>query len=184
MKQLRCVVLMGCVLLTACGPSEGKLSTLGHAQAVDENAPVKASANMIISAPVKRVWALLVAIPNWPHWQPEVSSATLDGSFEEGTSFTWTTGDNKIQSRIVLVKPEKAVAWTGHASVAKAVHVLTLTAMEPDKTMVESKESMDGFMLSWFYSSADLKTSEETLLKNLKVAAESNPRSGLESVAH
>lgn len=184
MKRLRYAVLMGCVFLTACGPSEGKLSTLGHAREVEENGPVKASANVIIDAPVERVWTLLVEVPSWPHWQPEVSSATLDGSFEEGTSFTWTTGDNKIQSRIVLVEPEKAVAWTGRVSVAKAVHVLTLTAMDPHKTMVESNESMDGLMLSWFYSSADLKTSEETLLKNLKVAAESDSKNGPESAAH
>ena len=184
MKQLRCAVFMACTFLTACGPSESDLSVLGRAQRIQENAPVKASAQVVINAPVGRVWEILTAIPNWPHWQHDVSSATLDGSFKEGVAFTWTTGGSRIQSRLVLVKPERAVVWTGRASIAKAVHVLTLTAVAPGETIVRSNESMDGFMLPWFYSSADLQISEETLLENLKSAAEFHAARASESTGH
>ena len=178
MRHLRYVALMTCVLLAACGPSENKLSALGRAQQIQESAPVKAYAQVVINAPVERVWRLLAAIPDWPHWQHDVSSATLDGPFKEGTTFNWVTGGNEIHSRLVLIKPDSVVAWTGRASVAKAVHVLKLTAVDSGTTIVQSNESMDGFMLPWFYSSADLQSSEETLLKSLKVAAESDPARG------
>ncbi len=55
MKQLRYAVFMACVLLTACGPSEDDLAALGRAQKIQENAPVKASAQVVINAPVGRV---------------------------------------------------------------------------------------------------------------------------------
>jgi hypothetical protein len=52
-------------------------------------------------------------------------------------------------------------------SIAKAIHVFTLTPWGPDKTEVVSRESMNGPLLSWFYASDDLKNTNDKQLANM-----------------
>jgi len=133
---------------------------------------VKASSSIVIDAAPGRVWNILANVAQWPRWMHGVSHATANGALGEGVFFEWNTGDTAIRSHVVLFVPDKAVAWTGEASLAKAVHVLKLSALDSGHTRVDSMESMDGPMLSWFYSSSDLQSSEDQMLKDLKMAAE------------
>lgn len=163
---------LGCCLLAACGPSDNALAVLGSHGEIQQDAPVKASSSIVIDASPERVWNILVNAAEWPRWLHGVSHVSIGGALNNDVSFEWNAGGTAIRSRVVLFAPDRTVAWTGRASVAKAVHVLTLSALDPGHTRVQSMESMDGPLLSWFYSSSDLQTSEDQMLKNLKAAAE------------
>ncbi|MBD8871956.1 SRPBCC family protein [Rhodanobacter sp. DHB23] len=166
------LAVLACCLLAACGPSDDALAVLGGRGEIQQDAPVKASSGIVIDAPPGRVWNILVDAANWPRWLQGVSHVTVGGALGNGIPFEWNAGGTTIRSRVVLFVPDRTVAWTGKASLARAVHVLRLSAPDPGHTRVESMESMDGPLLSWFYSSSDLQASEDQMLKNLKAAAE------------
>ena len=166
------LAVFGCCCLAACGPSDRALEALGSHGEIQRDASVRASTSIVINAPPARVWAVLVDVSKWPRWLHGVSHVAVDGALGAGASFGWHAGDTAIRSRVVLFVPDKTVAWTGRATFARAIHVLTLSALGSGRTRVDSAESMDGPMLSWFYSSSDLQSSEDEMLKNLKVAAE------------
>lgn len=160
--------------LTACAPSDDTLSALGRQQQIQEDAPVKASAEVVIHAPIERVWALFADVQQWPRWQHDISTTSLSGPLANNVEFTWQAGGTPIHSHVVLFTTEKTVAWTGRASIAKAVHVWTFTPLGPDTTRVGCRESMSGPMLSWFYTSDDLQGTLDHWMSNLKAAAESD----------
>lgn len=169
------LAVLGCCFLSACGPSSDALAVLGSRGEIQQDAPVKASSSVVIDAAPERVWNVLVNVAEWPRWMHDVSHATVHGPLGKGAFFEWSTGGTAIRSRVVLFVPDKTVAWTGQASFAKAVHVLTLSAPDSGHTRVVSMESMDGPGLSWFYSSSDLQSSEDRMLRDLKTAAEASP---------
>ena len=166
------LAVLGCCFLAACGPSNDALAALGSRGEIQPDAPVKASSVIVVDASPGRVWNILVDAKEWPRWLHGVSHVAVGGALRNGVAFEWNAGGTTIRSRVVLFVPDKTVAWTGRASLAKAVHVLTLSALDAGHTRVESRESMDGPLLSWFYASSDLQSSEDQMLKNLKAAAE------------
>jgi hypothetical protein len=64
------------------------------------------------------------------------------------------------------------LAWTGTAYKARAIHVWNLQPLPDGGTLVKTIESMDGFMLRFFYSSNDLAKSQRLWLDALKHKAE------------
>jgi Polyketide cyclase / dehydrase and lipid transport. len=159
-------------LLSACAPSDHQLAELGRRGAIQANAPVKASSILIVHAPARVVWRTLADVATWPRWQPGIEAVSSNGTLGEGTLFTWKTDGTTIHSRVVLFDPPHRLAWIGQADMAHAVHVFVLAPLGPHATRIESRESMDGPLLDWFYDSAALQASEDALLQNLKKAAE------------
>ena len=139
---------------------------------IHENASVKASVQITIHAPAEKVWGVLTNVNEWPKWQPDISTAEIHGPLEAGTTFSWTTGGTKIESRVALVEPNARFAWTGKAFGAKAIHVWRLDRLPGDQTSVKTDESMDGFLLSLFYSSKKLEETDRRWLERLKAASE------------
>lgn len=172
----RLLVLLACLALGACGPSNQDLASLAGRGAIQQDAPIKATSTIIIDAPRERVWHILVTVSRWPRWQPDISKVTGVSTLASDTTFTWQTGGTIIHSRVELFSPPSAVSWTGHAETARAIHVFVLTPLSPNRTKVESRESMDGFLITWFYNSAALQKSEDTLLRNLAISAQGAPR--------
>jgi uncharacterized membrane protein len=104
------------VLLVIASPAlaqktEHRLVELAAAGHIDENAPVRASSEILILAPIDKVWKLLSAIDDWPKWQSTISSARTSGSLQPGTEFIWISGGTKIKSRLAVVygisKPQR-----------------------------------------------------------------------------
>jgi len=157
------------LLFLGAGISDDELARSGK---IRENAPVKASLEITIHAPVEKVWLLLTDVTNWPKWQPDVSVTKLSGPLEGGTAFSWTTGGTRIESRITLVQPYEQFAWTGKAYMARAIHVWKLQRLSDGQTLVKTEESMDGFLLTLFYSSKKLEQTDQRWLDRLKLAAE------------
>ena len=157
------------LLFLGAGISDDELARSGK---IRENAPVKASLEITIHAPVEKVWLLLTDVTNWPKWQPDISVSSISGPLEGGTQFSWTTGGTRIESRITLVQPYEQFAWTGKAYMARAIHVWRLQRLSDGQTLVKTEESMDGFLLTFFYSSKKLEQTDQRWLDRLKLAAE------------
>jgi len=167
-----------CILLTSCTPSDDALFQLAHQGKTNVHAPVQATSTMVIEAPARQVWTILTDFQHWPRWNHDVEHVEVATSIDVGTPFAWTTGGTTIHSHVAMLIPDRAVAWTGRASIAKAAHVITLQALDAFHTRVVSTESMDGPLLSLFYSSRDLQESEDRLLQSLKKAAENSTSHG------
>ena len=70
---------------------------------IDGDAPVRVHHEIDINAPLETVWRLLADVDNWPAWQAAITGARLDGAFEPGTSFEWTSYDFTVVSTIYAV---------------------------------------------------------------------------------
>lgn len=173
---VRLLALSGCLALGACGASSHELASLASHGVIHQGAPIHATSTVIIEAPRERVWDTLVNVSRWPQWQSGISKVTGDTTLATGTAFTWETDGTTIHSQVALFSPPNAVAWTGRAATARAIHVFVLTSLGPNRTLVQSRESMDGFLITWFYDSAALQKSEDKLLRNLAIAAQAGPQ--------
>ena len=58
---------------------------------IARTAPVIARHETGIGAPLATVWRLQTDVNNWPARQADITAARLDGPFEPGNSFTWTS---------------------------------------------------------------------------------------------
>ena len=141
----------------------------GH---IDAEAPVKASHEVLIEAPVERVWGLLRDVSGWGTWYPDVHDVRLDSGVKEDARFTWRNGKSRIKSRFAVVDTEREITWTGVSSGAKAVHRHVLESTGDGATRVFSEESMAGLLLVLFFDSAKLGAGMEEWLAALKRAAE------------
>jgi hypothetical protein len=168
-------ILLFLAFLTTPAYSQSRMDRIEKLAAngqIQENAPVKASSEIVIHASPETIWRLLTDIDKWPSWQSTISTARIDGPLEPGTTFVWTNGGPKIKSRIALAHPITQLVWTGTIFGARAIHMWNLQALPNGGTLVKTTESMDGFMLKVFYSSNDLAKSHQVWLEALKRKAE------------
>jgi hypothetical protein len=176
MRRWLAVMLLTCVtalmLIVTFHSRVNDLETLARAGLIEGDAPIKASVEIVIQAPAEKVWSILTAVNDWPKWQTDIKEAKMIGPLESGTAFTWSSGGTRIQSKIALVDPYKEIAWTGTAMTATAVHVWKLEQLPGNKTVVKTEESMSGFLLTFFYSSKELQSIDQTWLDRLKLEAE------------
>jgi Polyketide cyclase / dehydrase and lipid transport len=141
---------------------------------IDGNAPVRARHETDINAPLDTVWRLHTDVNAWPAWQTEITSAHINGAFQPGTSFEWTSYGFPVVSTIYAVAERARVLWGGTAGGITGVHewVFTETPMgvhviteesfagEPVEADVTGMQStLDSSLISW--------------LAHLKAAAES-----------
>lgn len=171
------LLALSSLLTTACGPSLASMHERATTGRVQEDAPLHARQSVTIAAPRERVYALLTDFAGWPSWQPNVSGVMPPLAVEPGARFTWKNGSSEISSQLAAVTPDELVAWTGSVSTAKAVHVWRLSSPMPETTQVDVEETMDGFLLTWFYGQKDLDADMTRSLTQLKQAAESRASS-------
>jgi uncharacterized protein YndB with AHSA1/START domain len=151
-----------------------------HEPTIDRDAPVVSTAELEIDAPVERVWAVLTAIEQWPAWNPDVRSVTLDGAVVEGTTFRWKAGPGTITSRLEHVDRPHLVAWSGRTLGIRAVHVWRLESRDAG-TLARTEESYDGLVARVLRRSLQ-KTLDRSLADGagyLKAEAERTPAVGL-----
>lgn len=148
------------------------LESLASVGAIQNDAPVQTSQEIVILAPAEKVWSALTDIDRWPSWQSDIKEASIAGPLQSGTSFTWTLGSTHIQSKLALVEANRRIAWTGSARGARAVHVWTLQKITGNKTRLKMDESISGWLLPWLYSSQQLEASDRVWLECLKKQAE------------
>lgn len=112
---------------------------------ISEHATVSSAAEIVIDAPVERVWDVLTAIDAWPSWNPDVKSASLEGPLAEGSMFRWKAGPGTITSRLEHVDRPRLIAWTGRTLGIRAVHVWRLEPWN-GTTLVRTEESYEGLV--------------------------------------
>ncbi len=175
---MRSLLTMGILILAmlprafAGRPSQKLLDEMASSGAIQENAPVKTSLEITIDAPRERVWNLLTDVKDWPSWEHDVTGTKISGLPTSGTAFVWTTSGANIQSRLALVVPENAFAWTGKSYGIHVIQQWKLQQLPGDRTLVRTEESADGPLITVFYSSKKLEASDQRWLNDLKKASE------------
>ena len=112
---------------------------------IDRGAPAVARIERIVAAAPERLWQLQTGVADWPTWQKDIESATLDGPFAAGSSFTWTTAGlaQPIVSTIYSVEPERSILWGGPSAGIVGIHRWTFAALDSG-TRVITEESWAG----------------------------------------
>jgi uncharacterized membrane protein len=140
---------------------------------INSNAPAIARHEILIAAPSDTVWALLADINQWPTWNPNISTAALEGELEPGTRFHWRSGGTAIVSTLQEVEPQRRLSWTGSVMGIRAIHIWHL---EPhgNAVVVRTEESFEGWMAQLMKPIMQkmLDTSLKTWLEHLKHHAE------------
>jgi hypothetical protein len=89
---------------------------------VDGGAPVRAHHETDINAPLDTVWRLHADVGAWPTWQTDITAAHIDGAFQPGASFEWTSYGFTVVSTIYAVAERARVLWGGTAGGITGVH--------------------------------------------------------------
>jgi len=133
---------------------------------INRNAPVVAADEIDIAASPQAVWDVLSDIANWPRWNPDVKSMSMQGDLAKGSVFRWRAGPGTITSTIQHVEAPRVIAWTGTTLGIKAKHVYRL---EPrgEMTLVHTEESYEGLVARLLRGSLQ-KTLEKGLSDGLR----------------
>ena len=109
----------------------------------------------------------------WPSWNPDVKSVSVDGPVQPGTVFRWKAGPSTLTSTLQVVNPPSEIAWTGMTMGIKAVHVFRFQASDGG-TLARSEESWEGLLARLLkgYSRKTLDKGIRSVLSHLKVEAE------------
>ena len=141
---------------------------------VDGDAPVRAHHETDINAPLDTVWQLHADVNAWPAWQTDITAAHIDGAFQPGASFEWTSYGFTVVSTIYAVAERARVLWGGTASGITGVHEWVFSET-PAGVHVTTDESFAGEPVE-----ADVTGMQSALdssliawLAHLKAAAES-----------
>ena len=113
------------------------------ATGIDGNAPVIARHQIDIGAPLDTVWQLHTDVNGWPAWQTDITAARLDGPFEPGNSFTWTSYGYTVTSTIYAVADHSRTLWGGPTRGIMGTHEWVYT-QTPTGTHVATHESWSG----------------------------------------
>ena len=124
------IVMIG---LTGCAEPQADQGRLAAQGLIQEDAPVKAVAQVVIAAPAAKILGLLTNVGAWPQWQPGISTAAIHGNPAVGAKFDWSSGSMQIHSTMQLIDPER-VCWTGRVLHLHAIHCWTLSSL-PDNTV-------------------------------------------------
>ncbi len=144
---------------------------------IDSDAPAVARGEIEVAAPPEVVWGVLTDIADWPSWNPDVKSASLEGALASGTQFRWKAGPGTITSTIQTVEPPRRIEWTGTTFGIKAIHVHQLEQKDGG-TIVSSAESWDGLPVRLLRGSMakSLQKAVDSGLQYLKVETERRDR--------
>ncbi len=140
---------------------------------INKDAPVTSQSEIIIDAPIEKVWQILTNINDWPAWQKEVTESTLNEDVSEGVAFKWKAGGLSFTSQIHTMYPKKKFGWTGKTFGASAIHNWFFTD-DDNKTKVRVEESLQGVFPRMFkgYFQKNLDNGVNQNLMDLKTAAE------------
>ena len=89
---------------------------------IDHEAPVITHHHVDISAPLDVVWHLHVDVNEWPSWNQEITAAKIEGQFERGNSFTWTSWGLTVTSTIHVVEDHSRTLWSGPLQGIMGIH--------------------------------------------------------------
>ena len=110
---------------------------------IDAEAPVLAHHEVEIQATLDEVWRLHTDVNAWTTWQSDISTASLEGAFEVGSSFSWSSYGLAVTSTIYSITDHSRVLWGGTGAGITGIHEW-LFAETPDGVHVTTNESFAG----------------------------------------
>jgi uncharacterized protein YndB with AHSA1/START domain len=144
---------------------------------IDERAAVATTREVVIDAPIQRVWSLLSDPAGWPTWDSRIHDVEVEAPTAVDVRFTWSSGRARMRSRFAVVEPAHEITWTGVSGGAKAIHRHVLSAPTSHTTHVYCEESMAGLLLGLFYGRERMQAAIEAWLDALARAAEGSTSS-------
>lgn len=140
---------------------------------INRNAPATADGELRIDADPEIVFGVISGIDQWPSWNPDVKSVSVEGPVQPGTVFRWKAGPSSLTSTLRVVDPPREIAWTGTTMGIKAVHVFRFRVSDGG-TMARSEESWEGLIARLLkgYSRRTLDKGIRSVLAHLKTEAE------------
>lgn len=144
-----------------------------HDLDINKSAPVIARHEILIDAPIERVWNTLTSINDWRKWQSSISFVQIDSYPEKGVSFNWVSDGITFHSTIHTNRYLKTFGWTGTTWGAQAIHNWHFI-QEGEKTKVTVVESLQGILVQILtgYFQDNLNTGMQTNLRELKRSCE------------
>jgi len=135
--------------LTYRGPSLTALhEEYAKAHRIDERAPLAGRRQIVVDAPVDRVWRTLTDVLAWDtNLEPGVKDIRLENGVTVDSKFVRSNKGARMTARFAVVKRDRELAWTGQAFGAKVVHRFELTPRTDETTDVLVQESMAGPLL-------------------------------------
>ena len=142
---------------------------------IDTHAPLSARKEIIIEAPIEKVWSIQTDIEGWQKWQPDISTARLNSTISEGKGFRWKAKGLDIVSSFHTVEPQHQIGWTGRSLGMFAIHNWTFEP-QGNRTRVITEESLSGWLtrLMKLFDPKFLEKSLEGSLGTLKAYVEKN----------
>ncbi|WP_214411305.1 SRPBCC family protein [Sphaerisporangium fuscum] len=141
--------------------------------AINTQAPVVVRLDIVIDAPLERVWALHTDVNSWPSWQSDITDASADGPPLPGSAFRWSTFGLDITSTVHAVEAPHRILWGGPAHGITGIHQWTFREQD-GLVHVHTEESWDGEPI--LADIAGMRTALEgsltSWLQRLKEAAE------------
>ena len=110
---------------------------------IDRDAPVITHHQVDIAALLDVVWHLHTDVNGWPSWNPEITAAKIEGEFEQGNSFTWTSYGLTVTSTIHVVKDQARTLWSGPVQGIMGIHEWRFE-QTPSGVHVATDESWSG----------------------------------------
>jgi len=128
---------------------------------------------IIINAPIAKVWQTQSDIEAWPNWQPDIAAVKLDGDLKAGTTIRWKAQGLTIRSRLHTVEPDSRIGWTGNVLGMYTIHNWTFEA-QGETTRAITEESLSGWLtpLMKLFDPHFLEKSLTATLLRLKIKLE------------
>jgi uncharacterized membrane protein len=141
---------------------------------IDSDAPVRAHHEIDINVPLDTIWRLHADVNNWPTWQTDITAAHINGAFQPGSSFEWTSYGFTVVSTIYAVAERSRVLWGGTSGGITGVHEWVFSET-PTGVHVTTDESFAGGPVETDITGMQsaLDSSLAAWLAHLKDAAES-----------
>lgn len=110
---------------------------------IDTTASVIVKLHTTIAAPLEAVWNLHIDIDAWPHWNGDITKASLRGGLGVGAVFEWETHGLAVTSTIYELAPQSRIVWGGPAHGIDGVHVWSFEPIDGG-VLVNTRESWAG----------------------------------------
>jgi uncharacterized protein YndB with AHSA1/START domain len=110
---------------------------------INADAPVITRDEILIKAPLTKVWNMFTNIKHWPRWNKDITDASAPPTLAVGKPFRWSTAGMNITSTIGELIPEQRIGWSGPVQGILGIHVWSFLLVE-DGVLVKTAESREG----------------------------------------
>lgn len=139
---------------------------------LDEHAPIVTSSDVVIDAPVDRVWERLINLPEWPMFTDSIRDVRLESAIAVDEYFTFRLYNFPIRARLAVVQPMRELTWTGASLWFTAIDRHTVEPLSQSRTRLTIAESFSGIFAVPLMSRTRLKAQHDQWLQAFKQAAE------------